>query len=110
MIKPIKSFRAVIPGSAYPVTFTPESELKPNSVAAKAALDLGYLCEEDVVTVREALGLGEDQTGAAADKAAADKAAADKAAADKAAADKAAADKAAADKAAADKAAADKAA
>ncbi|WP_224826281.1 hypothetical protein [Cognatishimia sp. MH4019] len=107
-IKPILPFRAVVAGSAYPKTFTVDDDLAPDSEAAKAALELGCLSDEDAVTVREALGLGVDQTSAAADKAAADKAAADKAAADKAAADKAAADKAAADKAAADKAAAEK--
>ena len=77
MIKPILPFRAVVPGSAYPETFTPESEFEADSVAAKAALDLGCLSDEDVLTVRKALGLDEDQSGAA-EKAAAEKAAAEK--------------------------------
>ncbi|MGH1579073.1 hypothetical protein [Planktotalea sp.] len=73
MIKPISNFRAVVAGSAYPRTFTKDDEFEPDSEAAKAALDLGKLNDEDASMVREALGLSEAQTGAAADKAAADK-------------------------------------
>ena len=93
MIKPILPFRAVVPGSAYPKDFTVEDEFNADSVEAKAAFDLGCLSDEDRATVSEAHGLGEDQTGAAAEKAAAEKAAAEKAAAEKAAAEKAAAEK-----------------
>jgi len=73
MIKPILPFRAVVPGSAYPKDFTVEDEFNADSVEAKAAFDLGCLSDEDRATVSEAHGLGEDQTGAAAEKAAAEK-------------------------------------
>ena len=107
-INPILPFRAVVSGSAYPQTFTPQDAFAPDSDAAKAALDLGCLSGEDVFTVRAALGLDNGQTGAAAEKAAAEKADAEKADAEKAAAEKADAEKADAEKADAEKAAAEK--
>ena len=55
MIKPTKAFRAVVTGSAYPATFTPEDALDPACEAAKAALDLGLLSKKDAATVRKAL-------------------------------------------------------
>ncbi|WP_420567846.1 hypothetical protein [Thalassovita sp.] len=67
MIKPILPFRAVVPGSAYPKEFTVEDEFEVDSVEAEAALNLGCLSDEDRVEVSEALGLGEDQTGAEAE-------------------------------------------
>jgi hypothetical protein len=69
MIKPILAFRAVVTGSAYPRDFTPDDEFEVDSETAKIALDLGCLSDEDSAAVREALGLGGDQTGAAAEKA-----------------------------------------
>ncbi len=61
-INPILPFRAVVPGSAYPKTFTTNDNLKPASVEAKAALDLGCLNVEDAELVRKAHGLAEPQT------------------------------------------------
>lgn len=55
MVKPIKPFRAVVPGSAYHKEFTPDDDLEVNSVAAKAALDLGCLSEDDAKSVQDAL-------------------------------------------------------
>ncbi len=93
MIKPILPFRAVVPGSAYPTDFTPESEFEADSVEAKAAFELGCLRDEDRAAVSAALGLDEGQTGTAAENTAAKKAASKNTAAKKAAAEKAAAEK-----------------
>lgn len=72
-IKPILPFRAVVAGSAYPKDFTVEDEFAPDSDAAKAALDLGCLSDEDATVVREALGLTESQPSATEGKPAATK-------------------------------------
>lgn len=53
-ISPILPFRAVVPGSAYPKTFTKDDEFAPTSVAAKTALQLGCLSDKDAATVRKA--------------------------------------------------------
>jgi len=55
MVKPIKSFRAVVPGSAYHKEFTPDDDLELDSVEAKAALDLDCLSEDDAKAVTDAL-------------------------------------------------------
>jgi len=59
-MKPTKSFRAVVAGSAYPQTFTPDDDL--SDEAADIALTLGCLSDEDAAALMEAR--------AAADKAA----------------------------------------
>ena len=62
MIKPISPFRAVVPGSAYPIDFTPDDELEPHSEAARAALNLGCLSDGDAEVVRRALNAEAAQT------------------------------------------------
>lgn len=54
-IKPIKPFRAVVTGSAYPQDFTTDSEFEPGSEAAAAALSLKCLSDEDAELVQAAI-------------------------------------------------------
>lgn len=56
MINPTKPFKAVVPGSAYPRSFTTDDDLDPASIAARAAMDLGCLTEKDAKLVRAAQG------------------------------------------------------
>ncbi|MEP4195976.1 MAG: hypothetical protein ABJL99_10115 [Aliishimia sp.] len=57
MIKPILPFNAVIQGSPYPKTFTPNDEFEVGSETARIALELGRLSDEDAERVRDAFGL-----------------------------------------------------
>lgn len=54
-MKPTKNFKACIDGAVYPQEFTPDDEFEANSAAAKAALDLGCLTEEDAELVKSTL-------------------------------------------------------
>ena len=56
MIKPTETFRAVVPGSAYPQTFAKGEEIAPGSAAASAALELGFLTKKDAAAVRKEQG------------------------------------------------------
>ena len=72
-ISPILPFNAVVPGSAYPKTFTTDDEFEPGSVEAKAAYDLGCLSEDDRAIVADAIAAAEEpQTISADDDADAD--------------------------------------
>ena len=63
MIKPTETFRAVVPGSAYPQTFKKGEEIAPDTVAARAALDLDILTKADATAVRKAQASEEEQLG-----------------------------------------------
>lgn len=56
----ISDFRAVVTGSAWPQAFAADTEIEATSEAAKVALDLGHLSEEDAAVVRAAHGVADD--------------------------------------------------
>jgi hypothetical protein len=65
-MKPTQSFRAVVPGSAYPQTFTPDDDLSDDAAAVAHAL--GHLSEEDAKALEAAQDKAAKDAAAAAKK------------------------------------------